>query len=79
MATASLWDRTGQSKYTATTFLKPLIMFSLEGREAEIIAAVLLTLLSAIKLVDHRVREGSRQEPVAIFPDMMNLCSSPVS
>lgn len=33
-------------------------MFSLEGREAEIIAAVLLTLLSAIKLADDRVREG---------------------
>lgn len=58
MATASLWDRTGQSKYTATTFLKPLIMFSLEGREAEIIAVVLLTLLSAIKLTDDRVRDG---------------------
>lgn len=45
-------------------------MFSLERREAEIIAVVLLTLLSAIKLTDDRVREGSRQEPVAIFPDI---------
>lgn len=33
-------------------------MFSLEGREAEIIAVVLLTLLSAIKLTDDRVRDG---------------------
>lgn len=37
-------------------------MFSLEGREAEIIAVVLLTLLSAIKLTDDRVRGGGGAE-----------------
>lgn len=55
MATASLWDRTGQSKYTATTFLQAFIMFSLARREAEIIAVVLPMLLSDSKLTDEHV------------------------
>lgn len=45
-------------------------MFSLEGHEAEIIAVVLLTQLSAIKLTDDRVWEWGCQEHIGVFPDI---------
>lgn len=56
MATASLWDRAGQSKYTGTTFLQAFMVFSLARREAEIIAVVLpVLLLSDMELTDQHV------------------------